>query len=117
MGRILYEAFIALMAAFGFCCALRTVLDWIFPLRTLSLAVEIRTREDADMLDMLLHEARSASFCPTLGRITVLFDVSLMDGTVGFGDVLLEEYREQIERFAARWYAVDLQGGEPSEPF
>lgn len=117
MGRILYEAFIALMAAFGFCCALRTVLDWILPLRHLSLAVEIRTREDADMLDMLLHEARSASFCPAGGRITVLFDLSLMDGTVGFGDVLLEDYREQIECFGARWYAVDLQEGEPPEPF
>lgn len=110
--RILCEAFAALLAAFGFCCALHMILDRIFQPRNLSLAVEIRSREDADMLDMLLHEARSASFCLGREQITVLIPFSLMDGTVGLEGKLLEEYRELLEMYGARWCLFDPSAGE-----
>lgn len=103
-GRILWEAFVALFAAFGLCCALGALLDLLFQPRNLTLAVEIRTREDADMLDMLLHEAGSAFFCPTGHRITVLISSALLEGTVGFGEELFEEYRDLLARFGAEWY-------------
>lgn len=110
--QILWNAFVALLAAFGFCCALQTVLDRIFQPRNLSLAVEIRGREDADMLDMLLHEASSASFCLGRRRITVLISHELMDGTVGFGGRLLEEYQELLDAHGAVWYLFDPDGEE-----
>lgn len=108
MGRILVEISVALFAVFGFCCALKTFLELILAPRQIAVAVEVRNKRDADMLDMLLHEARSAFFQRGRTRLVVLVSAHLMDGTVGVGDELLEAYADLIDSFGAECYLVEM---------
>ena len=48
--------------ALGLIAFIRTVADSLFFPRQLHPAIILRTREDADLLEMLLHEARFAFF-------------------------------------------------------
>lgn len=105
-GMILAEVAVALLAVFGLYCAVKIGLEWLFFPCNVVIAVEVNTREDADMLDVLLHEAESASFRKKSRRTVVLISVDLMDGTVGFDDVLLEEYEELLDRYGADYYLV-----------
>ena len=96
-----------LFAVFGFCCAVWLACDWLFSSKRISVAVEIKNEKDADMLDMLLHEARSAFFKKQSVRPVVLVASELMNGVMGMGDELYERYAEVLDRFGAECYVID----------
>ena len=52
---ILIEVGVAMLAAFGFICAAKMLLELFLMPQQISVAIEIRDEKDADMLDMLLH--------------------------------------------------------------
>lgn len=98
---------LSVFAAFGFCCALRLFAEWTWTPEQLAIAIEVQDEEDAEMLDMLLHEAVSAFSRRRGMRVTVLLSVSLMDGRVGEGEELLPAYRELLDRYGAECYLID----------
>ena len=104
---LILEVSVALFAVFGFYCALRMVADLFWAPRQLYAAVEVQNKEDAEMLDVLLHEAYSAFFRKG-HRIVVLLSSDLMDGTVGVGEELFDQYSDLLELYGAECYLVDL---------
>ena len=107
MLRILAEVGVALFATFGFICAVKMLLELFLLPQQISVAIEIRKKEDADMLDMLLHEARSAFLKKGHARLIVLLSTDLMDGTVGEGEMLFDEFADLIDSFGAECYLID----------
>lgn len=91
----------AVFAVFGLVCAARMLADCLFPVRQLVVAVEIRGQEDADMLDMLLYEARSASFRTGGTRLVVL-----LPGELAPGDEIPEELETVLKRYHAECYLI-----------
>ena len=99
---------ILLFSTFGFCCALRMLTDWIFASRQICVAIEITEKKDADMLDVLLHEAGSAFLRKGKARLVVLLSSELMEGIVGEGEDLYPEYQELLDLYDAECYLIDL---------
>lgn len=105
---LILEVTAALFAVFGFYCAMQLITEWFFIPENLAVAVEIRNKEDADMLEMLLHEARSASFRKGHTRLVVLLSTDLLDGTVGSADGTLgERYLSLLEEYGAECLLID----------
>ena len=96
----------ALLAVFGFYCALRMVADLFWNPEQVCIAVTVQNKEDAEMLDVLLHEAYSAFFRKG-HRIVVLLSGELMDGTVGVGEEVFEKYSDLIQTYGAECYLID----------
>ena len=106
--QLIIDVAVAMFAAFGFYCALRAILDLLFVPKQISVAIEVQEKKDADVLDVLLHEASSAFF--RQGRrlkIKVLISSALLSGTVGEDGVPYEKYLDWIQMYNAAWYAVD----------
>lgn len=99
---------VALFAAFGFLSALQLLIELLFDSGRVSAAIEVRSAEDAEELDMLLHEARVAFLRCGGARTVVLISTALMDGTVGVGDELDDEYLALLERYDADCYLIDF---------
>ncbi|MBE6554406.1 MAG: hypothetical protein E7666_08710 [Ruminococcaceae bacterium] len=102
----IYYVVLSLFAVFGFCCAVRIFAERIWTPEQLVVAIEILDLEDAEMLDMLLHEAVSAFSRRRGTRVVILLSACLMDGRVGEGEELLPEYRELIDRYGADCYLI-----------
>ena len=75
---LVVEIVVAVLAVFGFYCFLQMVEEWIFTPRNIAVAVEIKTKRDAEELELLLSQARSASFQKGRSRILVLIPRSLL---------------------------------------
>ncbi len=88
-------AWICLAAFFvvlGLICFVRILADSLFFPKQLRPAIILRTREDADLLDMLLHEARFASFSHRAAPVVLVGEKLRED------DALLRQLeKEQIE--------------------
>ena len=95
------------LALFGAFCAVLMLCDWLFASRQISVAVEVREREDAEILDFLLREAMRTSLCRGKARTVVLIASSLMDGTLGVGTDLFDHVSEIIDRYAADCYLIE----------
>ena len=104
--QTILDVFAALLAVFGFYCALRMVADLFWKPRQVCIAVTVQNEKDAEMLDVLLHEAYSAFFRKG-HRIVVLLSGELMDGTVGVGEELFEKYSDLIQTYGAECYLID----------
>ena len=104
--NVLLEASAAMFAVFGFYCALRMAADLFWNPKQIAIAVEVRNTKDAEMLDVLLHEAYSAFFRKG-HRIVVRLSGELMDGTVGVGEELFEKYSDLIQTYGAECYLID----------
>ena len=100
---------IAFLAVFGFCCLVQTVMDRVFSSKRFWITIKIKDEKDADMLDMLLHEAESAFFRRKTSRAVVLISSILFEnGTMGTSDgVLYDRYANLIEDYAAECYIMD----------
>ena len=105
--QTILEVAAALFAVFGFYCALRMVVDLFWKPEQICIAVTVQNKEDAEMLDVLLHEAYSAFFRKG-HRITVLISSALMDGTLGEGEELFDQYSDLLELYGAECYLIDL---------
>ena len=106
--RMLIEVGVAMFAAYGIYCALKALAELLFPTRQIAVAVEVRTPDDAEKLDLLLHEARMAFWRRGGTRTVVLLSADLMDGRVGRGDELFAQYDELLERYGAECYLIDM---------
>ncbi len=104
---LITEIGMAMLAVFGFCCALKLLLDLLFASDRISVAIEIREEKDAQTMDLLLREAQTLSIGKGRPRLVVLISAALMDGTVGWGDALDEDYAALIERYGAECYLID----------
>ena len=104
--QLILEVSVALFAVFGFYCALRMVADLFWMPKQLYVAIEVQNKEDAEMLDVLLHEAYSAFFRKG-HRIAVLLSSDLMNGTVGNGEELFEKYSDLLDSYGAECYLID----------
>ena len=107
MGSLWLGITVACLSVVGLWCAISTVLELLLPCEQITLAVRVQNKQDADMLDMLLHEARSAFLRRGRTRLVVLISSSLMDGTVGKGEELFPAYAETIDAFGAECYLID----------
>lgn len=96
----------ALFAVFGLISAVRMLSEWLFGNGRLSVAVEVRDKQDAEALDMLLEDAARAAFARGVAPV-VLLSVDLMDGTVGEGEELSEYYADLIDRYGAECYLIE----------
>ena len=70
---------LAVFAVFGFACATQMILDACFPLRQIGTAVEINTAEDAELLEMLLQEAKKGFLRGRSPRRAVLLSEALCE--------------------------------------
>ena len=104
---LLFYIVLSLFAVFGFFCAVRLFTELIFASEQIAIAIEVRNRNDAEMLDMLLHEAVSAFLRRGRSHIVVLLSAELMDGTVGEGEDLLPRYQDLLDRYGAECYLID----------
>ena len=104
---LILEASVALFAVYGFTCALRAFANFLGAPPQLMVAVEVQSKEDADMLDVLLHEAYSAFFQRRRTRVVVLISQALMDGTVGEGEELFDRYSDLLDVYGAECYLID----------
>ena len=107
--ELIWRVGISALAVFGFCCMLQMLLDHMFSSKRFWITVKIRDEKDADMLDLLLHEAYSAFFRKRASRTIVLISSTLFEnGTVGGRDgVLYDRYADLIEEYAAECYIMD----------
>ena len=99
---------VLVFAVFGLWCVIRMAAEIFFSPPQIAVAVEIRNEEDAEMLDVLLHEAGSAFLRKGKARLVVLLASDLMDGTVGMGEDLLPEYQELLDLYHADCYLIDV---------
>lgn len=104
---LFFPVLTVLFSVFGFLCALHMLCEWLFASEQITAAIEIKEKKDAEMLDMLLHEAGSASLRKGRGRLVVLLSADLMDGTVGLGETLSPFYQDLIDRYGAECYLID----------
>ena len=104
--QVILDVWVAMLAVFGFYCAVRTVADMLWAPHQLFVAIEVRERADAEMLDVLLHEAYAAFFRKGK-QIVVLFSNELMNGTVGVGEQLYEKYSDLLDTYGADCYLID----------
>lgn len=95
------------LSVFGAYCAIKTFSEALFSSDRITVALEVRERQDAEDMDMLLREAQSLSIGRGRARVVVLLSSDLMDGTVGEGEELYDDYMELIDRYGAECYLID----------
>ena len=97
---------VSLLSVFGLWCAVKFPLEAFFSSGQVVAAVELNNEKDAEMLDVLLHEAHSAFFRKGARRVIVLIDVSLMNGCVGRDGVPFETTLELLARYGAEYRII-----------
>ena len=95
------------VSIFGAFCAIVLLCEWLFASPQVVIAVELRTREDAAVLDLLLEEAEHTALRCGGTRTVVLISQFLMDGTLGTGTELYESVAELIDRYDADCYLIE----------
>ena len=95
------------LAIFGAFSAMIVCCEWLFASRQIVVAVELRTKEDASSLDLLLEEAEQTALRRGSAHTVVLISQSLMDGTLGIGSELCESVIELIDRYEADCYLIE----------
>ena len=105
LGEILAQVVLSVLAVLGLTLSLRTILDaWLLP-TSVTVAVTVKTKQDADRLDILLCEA-SKHIRRRGVSVAVLIPSRLMRGVIGNGTELYALYREIIEAYAAEVYII-----------
>ncbi len=97
---------VSFLAVFGLWCAIKFPIEAFFSSGKVVAAVQINNEKDAEMLDVLLHEAHSAFFRKGMRRVIVLIDASLMQGCLGKDGVLYETTLELLARFGAEYRII-----------
>ena len=91
----------SLLSVFGLWCAVKFPIEAFFSSGKVVAAIELTNEKDAEMLDVLLHEAHSAFFRKGMRRIIVLIDVSLVYGCLGTQGIPNEKTLELLARYGA----------------
>lgn len=111
MWRIVLEIAVAMLAAFGLCCIVKTISEWWLTPSALCVAITVYDEETAQNLDVLLAEAERSFMRRGKMRIVVLFSADLMQGCVGYGEILRPDMEALVRRYGADCYVVEPSGG------
>ncbi len=95
-------------SVFGAYCAIKTLSETLFSSDCISVALEVREPQEIEDMDMLLREAQSLSIRRGRARLVVLISYDLMDGTLGEGEELYDDYMALLDRYGAECYLIDL---------
>lgn len=109
---ILSQVILAMLAILGLILLWRAVFDGFFAPAAVSTVVIIKTKDEADSLDILLCEADKRIFHRRGVPTVVLISPGLMDGEIGKDGVLDPRYRALIEAHGAVVYI----GSEQEQP-
>ena len=94
---------VSLLSVFGLWCAIKFPIEAFFSSGKVVAAVEINNEKDAEMLDVLLHEAHSAFFRKGMRRIVVLIDEQLLYGVMGTDGVPHQDVLELLAYYGAEY--------------
>ena len=107
-GRVIFEIFLAAFAVIGFYGILRMIVEAVFPSDYLDVAVRIYDEEQVERLDIILKIADSKS-CRRRGEgLVVLISSQLMQGVMGYGEVLRPELEALLRQYNADCFVVKL---------
>lgn len=94
---------VSMLAVFGLWCAIKFPMEALCSSGCVIAAIELRNEKDAEMLDVLLHEAHSAFFRKGMRRIVVLIDAPLLYGVIGQDGVPDERVLELLAYYGAEY--------------
>lgn len=97
---------VSMLAVFGLWCAIKFPIEALLSSGRVVAAIELRNEKDAEMLDVLLHEAHSAFFRRGMRRIVVLIDASLLQGCIGADGVPDEQTLELLAYHGAEYRVI-----------
>ncbi|MBQ9151701.1 MAG: hypothetical protein IJX72_05575 [Clostridia bacterium] len=95
------QVLIAALSVIGFYGILHGIFESVLLPRQIASAVVIRTMTDAADLDILLCEARRAPHGGRKRTVLLVVSTELLDGRMGVGRELKEEYAILAERYGA----------------
>ena len=110
-GRVICEIVAAALAVFGFYCLVKLINEWMLEPSAVSVAVTVYDQAAADNLDLLLREAEQSLRRRKHKRIVVLFSSQLMQGGVGYGELLRPDVEALVRRYEADCYVVEPSSG------
>ena len=102
----LLAVIVSMLAVFGLWCAIKLPLEALFSSGRVVAAIELRNEKDAEMLDVLLHEAHSAFFRKGMRRVVVLIDRPLLYGVIGHDGVPSERILELLAYYGAEYKVI-----------
>ena len=102
--NLIFGCLLAVFGVFGFVCAVQMILEVCFPVRQMLTAVELRTPQDAELLEMLLKESKTSYFRRPSGRVCVLMSDALCEKGQLPTDVL-----KLLKKYGADCYIVENQ--------
>ena len=98
---------VSLLSVLGLWCAVKFPIEAYFSSGKVVAAVELNNEKDAEMLDVLLHEAHSAFFRKGNRRTVVLIRRDLLQSVLGEdGDVSMETL-ELLARYGADYRIIE----------
>ena len=106
--EVFLQFLFSLLAVFGFYCALRFLSECMFTPKNLVMAIEVKTRNDAEQMDLLLQEAYFSLRRRGRSRIVLLISTDLMKGIMGQDETLFEKYESLADRYGAECYLIDM---------
>ncbi len=111
--EIAAQVLLWMLAAMGLILALAAILDaWLCPI-SVTVAVTVRTKQDADALDILLCEANRQIRRRGL-PVAVLISPHLMQGEIGDGRGLYPDYQAVVDAYRADVYIISQTNQPPS---
>jgi len=111
--EIVAQVLLWMLAAIGLALALCAILDaWLCP-TSVTVAVTVRTKQDADALDILLCEANRQIRRRGV-PIAVLISPCLLHGEIGDGRGLYPHYQTVVDAYRADVYIISQANQPPS---
>ena len=110
VGMLVIGGLVAVLAVFGLICVAHMIVEACFPLRQLMITVEVRTRQDAEILEMLLREARNTALGRYAKRLGVLLSADLCAG-----DEIPQGILQVLKQYGAECYLVEPENTVFSE--
>ena len=97
---------VSLLSVVGLWCAIKLPIEAFFSSGKVVAAVVLENEKDAEMLDVLLHEAHSAFFRKGNGRTVVLINKGLLEGVLGTDGVPDDGTLELLARYGAEYRVI-----------
>ena len=95
------QVLLAILVVVGFYGFLHGIFEIFLRPRQITSAVVVATMTDAADLDILLCEAKRSPVRRRGGRVALVINAELMDGRMGEGTALKEEYALLAEKYEA----------------
>lgn len=100
--NLLVVGFVSVFFVFGVACAVQMIVEACFPFRQLVTVVEIKTREEAQLLEMLLKEAKLSFLQKKSQRLGVHLSEGLCEN-----ETVPDEILQILKKYGAECYIVE----------